>query len=104
MGNISSRWCKSIPNKLAGEFKNVRWEWQPKDQPETARVHDLPQDAARKAIPYDVYDIGYNQAWASVSQDHDTPTFTVTALHRWQEEMDTARGDTSFLHGGCREQ
>ena len=59
--------------ELVGEFKNAGQEWQPKGRPETALVHDFPQDSAGKAIPYGVYDMGHNEAWVNVGCDHDTP-------------------------------
>ena len=52
--------------ELVGEFKNAGQEWQPKGRPETALVHDFPQDSAGKAIPYGVYDMGHNEAWVNV--------------------------------------
>ena len=44
--------------ELLGAFKNAGREWQPQGQPATALVHDFPQDAVGKAIPYGVYDNG----------------------------------------------
>ena len=35
--------------ELVGEFKNAGREWQPKNKPETALVHDFPHDASGKA-------------------------------------------------------
>ena len=59
--------------ELVGEFKNAGREWQPKNKPETALVHDFPHDASGKAIPYGIYDMGRNEAWVNVGRDHDTP-------------------------------
>ena len=50
--------------ELVGDFKNAGREWQPKGQPEKSLVHDFPQDAAGKAIPYGIYDMGRNEAWS----------------------------------------
>ena len=66
--------------ELVGDFKNAGREWQPKGQPDKSLVHDFPQDAAAKAIPYGIYDMGRNEAWAGVGCDHDTPTFAVASL------------------------
>ena len=77
--------------ELVGDFKNAGREWQPKGQPEHARVHDFPQDALGKAIPYGIYDMGGNEAWVSVGCDHDTPAFAVASLRRWWEEMGRRR-------------
>ena len=54
-------------------------------------VHDFPQDAAGKAIPYGIYDMGRNEAWVSVGCDHDTLAFAVASLRRWWEEMGSSR-------------
>ena len=74
-----------------GDFKNAGREWQPKGQPEKSLVHDFPQDATGKAIPYGIYDMGRNEAWVSVGCDHDTPAFAVASLRRWWEGMGKSR-------------
>ncbi len=63
----------------------------------------LPRAAADKAIPYDVYDVGHNEAWASVVQDHDTLTSAAAALRRWQEEIGRRQPRDAHIvpHGGC---
>ena len=73
--------------ELVGDFKNAGREWQPKGNPEHALVHDFPQDAAGKAIPYGVYDMASNEAWVSAQRDHDTPAFAVASLGQWWNEM-----------------
>ena len=73
--------------ELVGDFKNDGREWQPKGQPEHALVHDFPQDASGKAIPYGIYDMAGNEAWVSVGRDHDTPAFAVASLRQWWQEM-----------------
>ena len=77
--------------ELVGDFKNAGREWQPKGNPEHALVHDFPQDAAGKAIPYGVYDMASNEAWVSVGRDHDTPAFAVASLRQWWNEMGRRR-------------
>ena len=77
--------------ELVVDFKNVGREWQPKGQPEKSLVHDFPQDATGKAIPYGCYDMGRNEAWVSVGCDHDTPSFAMASLRRWWEEMGKSR-------------
>jgi hypothetical protein len=49
-------------------------------------VHDFPGDAAGKAIPYGVYDLGANAGWVSVGTDHDTAAFAVATIRRWWEQ------------------
>jgi hypothetical protein len=77
--------------ELVGDFKNHGREWQPKASPEKALVHDFPQDAAGKAIPYGVYDMGRNEAWVNVGRDHDTPGFAVASIRRWWNAMGKSR-------------
>jgi len=73
--------------ELVGEFKNGGREWQPKATPDKALVHDFPQDAMGKAIPYGVYDMARNEAWVSVGRDHDTPEFAVASIRQWWKMM-----------------
>ena len=73
--------------ELVGEFKNAGREWQPKNKPETGLVHDFPQDASGKAIPYGIYDMSRNEAWVNVGRDHDTPAFAVASIRRWWKAM-----------------
>jgi hypothetical protein len=77
--------------ELVGDFKNDGREWQPKATPEKSLVHDFPQDAAGKAIPYGIYDMGRNEAWVNVGRDHDTPAFAVASLRRWWNAMGKSR-------------
>jgi Rhodopirellula transposase DDE domain len=48
-------------------------------------VHDFPDPALGKAIPYGIYDLGRNTGWVTVGQDHDTASFAVASLQRWWE-------------------
>jgi hypothetical protein len=73
--------------ELVGNFKNGGREWQPAFTPEQVLVHDFPQDATGKAIPYGVYDMGRNEAWVSVGRDHDTPEFAVASIRQWWRMM-----------------
>ena len=77
--------------ELAGDFKNGGREWHPEGRPEKSRVHDFPQDAMGKAIPYGIYDMGRNEAWVNVGRDHDTPAFAVASLRRWWRVMGKSR-------------
>lgn len=73
--------------ELVGDFKNGGREWQPKATPEKVLVHDFPDDASGKAIPYGVYDMARNEAWVSVGKDHDTPAFAVASIRQWWKMM-----------------
>jgi hypothetical protein len=77
--------------ELVGNFKNGGREWQPKDEPELVDVHDFPQDAVGKAIPYGVYDLGANDGFVSVGVDHDTPVFAVTTIEAWWKRVGAER-------------
>jgi hypothetical protein len=57
-------------------------------------VHDFPDDAIGKAIPYGVYDMARNEAWVSVGKDHDTPAFAVASIRQWWRTM----GQHSYPH------
>jgi hypothetical protein len=77
--------------ELVGNFKNGGREWQPSGEPELVDVHDFPQDAIGKAIPYGVYDIGANDGFVSVGVDHDTPVFAVTTIKAWWKQVGSVR-------------
>ena len=68
-------------------YKNAGRQWQPQGNPEKAGTHDFPDPEMPKAIPYGVYDIGSNEGWVSVGDDHDTAAFAVNAIRRWWETM-----------------
>jgi hypothetical protein len=69
--------------ELVGPFKNGGREWQPQGTPEPVNVHDFPDPALGKAIPYGIYDVGRNAGWVTVGQDHDTASFAVASVRRW---------------------
>ena len=77
--------------ELVGNFKNAGAEWQPKGQPEMVDVHDFPDDAIGKAIPYGVYDVGDNSGFVNVGVDHDTPVFAVTSIRFWWKKIGQKR-------------
>jgi hypothetical protein len=73
--------------ELVGDFKNAGREWQPAGTPERALVHDFPDDASGKAIPYGIYDLGRNEAWVSIGMDHDTSACAVASIRQWWKVM-----------------
>lgn len=77
--------------ELVGNFKNAGREWQPEGEPELVDVHDFPQDAIGKAIPYGVYDVGANDGFVSVGVDHDTPVFAATTIEAWWRQVGSER-------------
>ena len=62
-------------------------EWQPKGRPTRVDVHDFPDPEVGKAIPYGVYDIGANEGFVVVGDDHDTAAFAVATIGRWWDEV-----------------
>lgn len=46
-------------------------------------IHDFPQDAVGKAVPYGIYDVQNNLGYVAVGQSADTPEFAVDALVWW---------------------
>ena len=73
--------------ELVGDFKNAGREWQPKGQPETARVHDFLIPELGKVSPYGVYDPTRNEGWVNVGTDHDTAAFAVASIRGWWHSM-----------------
>ena len=65
-------------------------EYQPKGEPVRVGVHDFPDPAIPKAVPYGIYDIAANTGWVSVGQDGDTAEFAVATLRRWWEQVGQA--------------
>jgi hypothetical protein len=81
--------CKK--KELIGDHANGGAEWEPKGFPTRTDVHDFPDPEVPKAVPYGVYDIGGNEGWVNVGDDHDTPAFAVASIARWWERMGQAR-------------
>jgi len=66
-----------------GQRSNAGKEYQPKGRPERVDVHDFPDPEVPKAIPFGVYDIGANEGFVVVGDDHDTAAFAVATIGRW---------------------
>ena len=69
--------------EVVGNLANKGREWQPKGSPVRVDVHDFPDPTVGKAIPYGVYDLGADQGWVTVGDDHDTAAFAVATIRRW---------------------
>jgi hypothetical protein len=69
--------------ELVGNFKNAGQTWC--QEPERVNIHDFPQDALGRAVPYGIYDLTYNRGSVYVGQSADTPQFAVEALVSWWE-------------------
>jgi hypothetical protein len=70
--------------ELIGNFKNAGQAWG--QQPQYVNMHDFPQEALGKAVPYGIYDLAHNRGAVYVGSSADTPEFAVTVLVRWWEE------------------
>ena len=81
--------CKK--KELVGDYANGGAEWEPEGSPTRVGTHDFPDPEVPKAIPYGVLDIGANEGWVNVGDDHDTPAFAVASIARWWERMGRER-------------
>jgi Rhodopirellula transposase DDE domain len=70
--------------ELIGNFRNAGRSWS--REAEAVNVHDFPQDALGRAVPYGIYDLRRNRGLVCVGQSGDTPRFAVTAVARWWTE------------------
>ena len=73
--------------ELVGQYANRGREWQPAGDPERVNVHDFGDPGVGKAIPYGVYDVGWDLGWVNVGCDHDTAAFAVESIRRWWQAM-----------------
>jgi hypothetical protein len=46
-------------------------------------VHDFPQDAVGRAVPYGIYDLQHNRGTVYIGQAADTPAFAVDNIAQW---------------------
>ncbi len=67
--------------ELVGNFKNAGQIWC--DTGEVVDVHDFPQDALGRAVPYGIYDGQHNRGTVYVGQSADTPAFAVDNIAQW---------------------
>ena len=72
--------------ELIGNFKNAGQAWC--QQAEKVNVHDFPQDAVGRAVPYGIYDLLHNEGYVYVGNSAETSEFAVDAICRWWEDED----------------
>lgn len=77
--------------ELIGDFLNPGRSWTQEAQ--KVNVHDFPQDALGRAVPYGIYDLTHNQGHVYVGQSYDTPEFAAFAIARWWADPDRPRFD-----------
>ena len=70
--------------ELIGNFKNGGQAWC--REPEYVNVHDFPQDASARAVPYGIYEWLHNRGSVYVGTSGDTPQFAVDAIARWWQQ------------------
>src|SRR5439155_3261822 len=70
--------------ELIGTFKNAGQAWG--QEAEAVNVHDFPQDALLRAVPYGIYEVNGNRGSVYVGSSADTPEFAVAAIARWWED------------------
>jgi hypothetical protein len=69
--------------ELVGPFRNPGRTYRKRGEPERVNVHDFPDMAEGKAIPYGAYDVGNDEAVVNVGVSHDTAEFAVESIRRW---------------------
>ena len=80
--------------ELIGNFKNAGQAWC--QGPEYVNVHDFPQDALGRAVPYGIYDMIHNRGCVYIGASADTPHFAVGAIATWWHN----EGQAAFPHVG----
>ena len=69
--------------ELVGNFANAGRAWG--QGAERVNLHDFPQDALGRAVPYGIYDLRHNRGSVYVGESADTPRFAVDAIVAWWE-------------------
>jgi hypothetical protein len=75
--------------ELIGNFGNQGRSWT--QQAEQVNVHDFPQDALGRAVPYGIYDLTHNQGYVYVGTSYDTSEFAAYAIAQWWGDPDRPR-------------
>jgi hypothetical protein len=67
--------------ELVGNFKNPGTCWR--KEARDVSDHDYPSDADGRAIPFGIYDQGWNAGFVVVGTSHETAEFATEALRTW---------------------
>jgi len=78
--------------ELIGNFRNGGQAWC--KEAEVVNVHDFPQDALGRAVPYGIYELNSNRGSVYVGASADTPQFAVDVITSWWQD----EGETSYPH------
>lgn len=82
--------------ELIGNFKNAGQTWC--QEAEEVNVHDFPQDAVGRAVPYGLYDLRHKEGYVYVGNSADTSEFAVEAVGLWwKDEQRSTFPDESKL-------
>ena len=73
--------------ELVGNFRNAGREYREKGRPVEVNAYDFPGDAAGRATPYGVYDIGANLGFVNVGRSADTAEFAVSSIRGWWDSL-----------------
>jgi DDE family transposase len=73
--------------ELVGPDKHGGQTWRPQGEPPPVNVHDVPDTALGKAVPYGVYAMGHNLGWVKVGGDHATASVAIESMRRWWVSM-----------------
>ena len=77
--------------ELIGSYKNGGSDYRPNGCPDKVNVHDFPDKALGKAVPYGAYDIAVNNCCVNVIIYNDTAQFAVNSIRRWVDAMGRER-------------
>jgi len=69
--------------ELIGNFANNGRKWEAPGKQEEVEVHDFPDKATFKAIPYGIYDVTRNEGLVEVGTSLGTARFAVDSIRRW---------------------
>jgi Rhodopirellula transposase DDE domain len=72
-----------------GDFKNQGKCWR--REARAVLDHDFPSWAVGRAIPVGVFDLVHNDGLVVIGNSHETPTFAVSAIRRWWQQVGRRR-------------
>lgn len=79
--------CDTKKKETVGNLKNSGREWRPRGDPKRVEVHDFVDPEEGKGIPYGILDLGANEGFVVVGDDHDTAEFATATIRRWWDKV-----------------